>query len=258
MSAALCLTMAFVGANGCPPGYSSNYYASPYSYSYGTPYTYSYTTPYTQSYGTAYGSYGYGTAYGNPYTMSYSPYNTGYGYQTSGAYGYNSGYGAPGAAMYGDSGATAYRPSQQYEGGYGPPQGGYETGRPQTQRGNMVMMTDRMRFEPALITINVGETVRWRNNSRMGHTVTADPSLAANPAHVVLPEGAQPIHSGEVAAGGEFSHTFQTPGTYYYVCLPHEEQGMVGVVVVRPAGPGGGNQGYERQGAGTRQGGSGY
>lgn len=255
MSTALCLTMALVGANGCPTGYySSSYYYSPYSYSYGTPYTYSYGTPYTYSYtspysysyGTTYGSYG--TAYGSPYASTYSPYDAGYAYQAPDAYygyGYDSGYAAPGPGMYDRGEATGYRP----------PQPGYEAGRPQAQRGNVVVMTDRMRFEPALITINVGETVRWRNRSQMQHTVTADPNLAANPAHVVLPQGAQPVHSGPVQAGGEFSHTFQTPGTYYYVCLPHEEQGMVGIVVVRPQGQGGQNQGYEQQGAGSRPGG---
>jgi plastocyanin len=102
-------------------------------------------------------------------------------------------------------------------------------------------MTDRARFEPALISINVGDTVEWRNVSRHPHTVTVDPNLAGNPAHVVLPQGAQPINSGEIPPGQRFTHTFRTPGIYYYVCLPHEDRGMVGIVVVNP-GPGGGGQ----------------
>ena len=30
----------------------------------------------------------------------------------------------------------------------------------------------------------------------------------------------------------EFSHTFETPGIYYYVCTPHKSMGMIGLVVV--------------------------
>ncbi len=30
-----------------------------------------------------------------------------------------------------------------------------------------------------------------------------------------------------------FSRTFDEPGTYRYICIPHEGAGMVGTVVVR-------------------------
>jgi plastocyanin len=33
--------------------------------------------------------------------------------------------------------------------------------------------------------------------------------------------------------GEEFKVTFAVPGTYRYVCLPHESHGMTGTVVVR-------------------------
>jgi len=29
-----------------------------------------------------------------------------------------------------------------------------------------------------------------------------------------------------------FSHTFDVPGTYSYVCIPHETSSMVGTVIV--------------------------
>jgi len=87
-------------------------------------------------------------------------------------------------------------------------------------------------FRAKTVTIRAGETVQWRNTSPIGHTVTADPARAANPANVALPAGAQPFHSGEVDAGQVWSHTFTVPGTYRYVCLPHERQGMVGTVIV--------------------------
>jgi plastocyanin len=87
-------------------------------------------------------------------------------------------------------------------------------------------------FSPATIRIRAGNTVQWRNVSLIDHTVTADKSLAANPANVLLPAGAQPFHSGSVKAGQVWTHTFAVPGTYRYVCLPHEKQGMIGTVIV--------------------------
>jgi plastocyanin len=89
-------------------------------------------------------------------------------------------------------------------------------------------------FSPATVTIRSGQTVQWRNTSPIGHTVTADPARAADPANVELPAGATPIHSGDIPAGEVWSYTFTAPGTYRYVCLPHERQGMIGTVVVQP------------------------
>ena len=97
-----------------------------------------------------------------------------------------------------------------------------------------VSMTSGLRFEPATVTIKAGQAVRWRNDASFGHTATADPTLATNPADVQLPAGAQAFNSGQVGAGAEFVHVFTTPGTYKYFCLPHENAGMVGTVVVNP------------------------
>ena len=47
-----------------------------------------------------------------------------------------------------------------------------------------------------------------------------------------VPVGAEPFDSGNIDAGGSYSYTFNVPGTYQYVCLPHELAGMIGVVVV--------------------------
>ncbi len=47
------------------------------------------------------------------------------------------------------------------------------------------------------------------------------------------PEGADwDGHVGIESEGFSFSHTFETPGTYEYVCEPHEALGMVGTLVV--------------------------
>ena len=87
-------------------------------------------------------------------------------------------------------------------------------------------------FNPGEIRIRSGQTVQWRNTSLVTHTVTADPARAAVAANVQLPQGAQPFHSDSIPAGQTWSYRFTTPGTYRYVCLPHERQGMRGTVVV--------------------------
>jgi plastocyanin len=97
-----------------------------------------------------------------------------------------------------------------------------------------VEMTQQVTFSPPTVTIRVGERVRWRNTSNLIHTVTADPSLASNPANVQLPGGAAAFHSGNIQPGGEYSRTFTIAGTYRYVCIPHESGGMLGTVVVNP------------------------
>jgi plastocyanin len=95
-------------------------------------------------------------------------------------------------------------------------------------------MTTFLAFAPDAVTILDGETIEWRNRSLFTHTVTADPALAADPADVELPPDAASFDSGEVAAGQTYRRTCTVPGTYRYVCRPHEGQGMMGTIVVRP------------------------
>jgi plastocyanin len=95
------------------------------------------------------------------------------------------------------------------------------------------MMTEQMRFTPANLTVQTGDTVEWRNTSGMVHTVSADPQLAVQPNHVALPEGAVPFNSGELPPQGRFRYTFDIPGVYRYVCIHHAIEGMIGTVVVK-------------------------
>lgn len=214
MTASLVLMAAVMGYDDCCGGV---YYPSSYGYTYSAPapvYSYGYRSwsPFRW-----FRSWGY-----SPYYYSYSP----------GTYYYSSG------PVY--SGGTWYytSPQQSYAGsatGESRPTGeSRQVARPDLDPPmRTVRMTSQGRFEPAQITIRAGETVQWRNDSSHPHTVTADPGRAANPAHVVLPESAEPFDSGEIAPGATFSHTFDVPGTYIYVCVPHEEDGMMGIVVVR-------------------------
>lgn len=98
-----------------------------------------------------------------------------------------------------------------------------------------VSMDDDMRFEPASLTVKVGETVIWRNTSKgMVHTATGDPARVLDATNVRLPDGASPWDSGLIPSGSSWSYTFDVPGEYRYCCVPHEQAGMVGAIIVRP------------------------
>jgi len=96
-------------------------------------------------------------------------------------------------------------------------------------------------FEPAELTVAVGDTVAWRHAGGEPHSVTAVGDG--------VPEGADYWASGgfddeeaarsgwengegAVASGQSYVHTFETVGTHDYVCIPHEAAGMEGSVVV--------------------------
>jgi plastocyanin len=103
-----------------------------------------------------------------------------------------------------------------------------------------VGMTSSHAFDPVRITIDAGETVTWINDSSESHTVTA--------LEDGIPEGAEYFASGgfsseeeardEVGDGlmqeGEtYEVSFDVPGTYSYMCIPHESHGMAGTITVR-------------------------
>ena len=98
----------------------------------------------------------------------------------------------------------------------------------------VVDMTFGLKFVPAEVRIRVGQTVEWRNKSFLTHTVTFDPALVEDPTRVSVPDGVAPFDSGRIGGGGTWRHTFTTPGTYRYICVPHEGHAMGGVVVVAP------------------------
>lgn len=107
--------------------------------------------------------------------------------------------------------------------------------RPPPQVDAVVEMTTLLNYNPGAVTISTGQTVEWRNRSIMGHTVTADPALAKNPANVQLPQGAAAFNSGSIGPGQVYRRTFTVPGDYRYFCIPHEGRGMVATLRVLPA-----------------------
>lgn len=101
-----------------------------------------------------------------------------------------------------------------------------------------VRMTDQLTFEPAEVEIPVGARVTWKSDSVLVHTATADPTRAADPDRVAVPEGGEPFDSGSIPPGGSWSRRFEVPGLWRYVCVPHEASGMRGTVRVVPDDPG--------------------
>jgi plastocyanin len=117
-----------------------------------------------------------------------------------------------------------------------------------------VGQVDIMRFLPTRLSVGVGETVTFKNDTPVPHTVTFTSGQAApaltdamgvlNPG-VLFPARPSPNYEGtgyynsgflgtgpEATAGTTFSLTFTKPGTYSYICVLHADQGMAGVIQV--------------------------
>ena len=75
---------------------------------------------------------------------------------------------------------------------------------------------DNFVFEPAQLTVTVGQTVTWTNRDDIPHTVVC----------------AGKFRSKTMDTDGTFSFTFTKAGRYPYVCMQHEGDGMVGEVTV--------------------------
>lgn len=71
-------------------------------------------------------------------------------------------------------------------------------------------------FAPAAISITPGTTVTWAWVDGYHNVVDTDGQF----------------DSGEPEQNATFEHTFETAGTAYYYCKPHESMGMKGAVVV--------------------------
>jgi plastocyanin len=87
-------------------------------------------------------------------------------------------------------------------------------------------------FEPIGLLIDPGRTVTWTNRDEgNSHTTTAyHPTISGRSQRI--PMNAKPWHSDYLMPGGAFSVTFTEPGVYDYYCVPHEQAGMVGRIVV--------------------------
>ena len=119
-----------------------------------------------------------------------------------------------------------------------------------------------LRFLKDSIVVHVGDTVEWTNLDPVTpHTITfgTEPGNPNPPSgNVTLaPDGARQaviasandsVHSGFIQASSQdrtglpqvalgitrFRVTFNTPGTFNYICALHDDEGMTGKVIVHP------------------------
>ena len=80
-------------------------------------------------------------------------------------------------------------------------------------------------FVPSTVTIEAGEAVIWDNTDTAAHTATGGTATDG-------PSGV--FDSSLIMAGGSYSFTFDTAGTYVYFCMVHPW--MEGTVIVEAAG----------------------
>lgn len=74
-------------------------------------------------------------------------------------------------------------------------------------------------FEPAILHINLGDSVQF---------LATDPSHNTASKRGMIPDGAEPWNG---AVDEELIITPTVPGIYGYICLPHYDWGMVGLIV---------------------------
>ena len=87
---------------------------------------------------------------------------------------------------------------------------------PSAQTANAVAITG-FAFQPASITVKVGQTVTWTNRDPAQHTVSEQGGAFTSPV---------------LGAGASYRRSFDRPGTYSYFCAVHPP--MKGTVVVTP------------------------
>ncbi len=100
---------------------------------------------------------------------------------------------------------------------------GTENGQDDTasQNGGEIQIEMRgLRFNPDMLTIKQGTTVRWVNEDSVVHTVVSG----------VRDNKSGLFDSGNMSSGATFSYTFNEKGTFDYFCEPHS--GMDGTIVV--------------------------
>lgn len=93
-----------------------------------------------------------------------------------------------------------------------------------SQAPNEIVIRD-LRFNPKVLTVSPGTTVKWLNEDQTAHTVTSDSfGSTSTPA-------AQQFSSMPLSPGDSYTFTFTTAGTYKYHCEIHPY--LMGEVVVR-------------------------
>lgn len=98
-----------------------------------------------------------------------------------------------------------------------------------------VKMAEGQRFTPDVAVVQAGTTVRFVNGSSEAHTVTAldgVPVYFSSGGFESEEEARDNLADALIGQEGTYEFTFDEPGTYDYVCIPHEDQGMTGTIEV--------------------------
>ncbi len=77
------------------------------------------------------------------------------------------------------------------------------------------------KFEPALLKIKVGDSVKWINEDDRGHPIASIPGQGTND---------KELFSKPIPPGGSWSYTFKKAGEFPYFCYIHYV--MMGAVIV--------------------------
>lgn len=82
-----------------------------------------------------------------------------------------------------------------------------------------------MQFNPSKLTVHTGDTVTWEfRDGGVAHDVTSVDEDGRIPA--------DPLLDSDRKTSGEYTFTFEDPGTYDYFCSIHPQ--MTGTVIVEP------------------------
>jgi hypothetical protein len=93
-------------------------------------------------------------------------------------------------------------------------------------------------FSPGAVTIAVGDTVTWHNSGQAPHTATA---------------GDGSFDTGTINPGGSGSHTFNSAGTFSYICTIHPNMHGTVRVLSSSGGGSGGSGSSSSSGSGSSE-----
>lgn len=94
------------------------------------------------------------------------------------------------------------------------PASGEQPAQTQNPAGSNIISIQNFAFNPAALTVKVGDTVTWTNNDSVLHQIKSDT-----------------FNSNQLSKGQSYSFTFQTAGTFDYSCAIHPT--MKGQIIVQ-------------------------
>ena len=100
----------------------------------------------------------------------------------------------------------------------------------------MVGPNGNLIFDPATVTIKVGDTVRWMWATSFHSVVSGVVTNGVNmpDGQFCSPSDTDCANTTLSTQGATYDHTFTAAGTYPYFCSPHGVLGMTGTVIVQP------------------------